>query len=167
MRKLLCLATMFALVSLPFAARAVTQKKSTARKGTKSAAVRKKSTPAAVPRKKVAGSAAPTHAASGKAAASKRGKKVPVRTARSRQLAPTPERYKEIQEALAAKGYFPAGEANGRWNDTSAEALKKFQADQNLDPTGKINAISLIALGLGPKRDNTVAAKPAASPSTP
>ncbi len=39
------------------------------------------------------------------------------------------------------------------------EALKRFQAAQNLEVTGKINSLSLIALGLGPKRE--AAAKPA------
>ena len=32
----------------------------------------------------------------------------------------------------------------------SVDALKRFQADQNLMPDGKINSFSLIALGLGP-----------------
>ena len=52
-----------------------------------------------------------------------------------------------------AKGYLSADQANGRWTDDSTEALKKFQSDQSLDPTGKINSLSLIALGLGPKHD--------------
>ena len=73
------------------------------------------------------------------------------RTARSYQQAPTPERYQEIQQALAKKGYFQ-GEASGKWGADSDEALKRFQADQNLTPDGKINSLSLIALGLGPKR---------------
>jgi hypothetical protein len=71
--------------------------------------------------------------------------------ASSRQSNPTPDRYKQIQQALAQKGYLPTEQANGQWTDASADALKKFQTDQNLDPTGKINSLSLIALGLGPK----------------
>jgi peptidoglycan hydrolase-like protein with peptidoglycan-binding domain len=81
-------------------------------------------------------------------------------------MAPTPERYKQIQEALAAKGYLPAEQATGQWNDASAEALKKFQADQNLDANGKVNSLSLIALGLGPKRETSAAAKPAVPPTS-
>jgi len=83
-------------------------------------------------------------------------KKVPSSkqtTWRNRQLAPTPERYKEIQGALAAKGYLKPEDANGSWNQASVEALTKFQSAQNLGSTGKINSLSLIALGLGPKRD--------------
>ena len=82
--------------------------------------------------------------------AKSKGKPV-TRTARSYQQAPTPERYQEIQQALAKKGYFQ-GEANGRWGPDSIDALKRFQAEQNLMPDGKINSLSLIALGLGPKR---------------
>jgi len=70
---------------------------------------------------------------------------------RSSQQAPTPDRYKEIQQALSEKGYLH-GEANGEWGAESTEALKRFQADQNLTPDGKLNSLSLIAMGLGPKR---------------
>jgi len=69
---------------------------------------------------------------------------------------PEPERLREIQEALAEKGYFK-GEANGEWNGDSVEALKKFQTERNLTPDGKINALSLIGLGLGPKHEGNVA----------
>jgi peptidoglycan hydrolase-like protein with peptidoglycan-binding domain len=65
---------------------------------------------------------------------------------------PSTERYKEIQEALAAKGYFKT-EPNGAWGAASIDALKRFQHDQNLVEDGKIGSLSLIALGLGPKRE--------------
>jgi len=103
-------------------------------------------------------------------AASRRGKKGPPAkrvTWRNRQLAPTPQRYKEIQEALAAKGYLKPEDANGAWNQASVDALKKFQAGQNLDSTGKINSLSLIALGLGPKRETAAPKPPAESPPAP
>ncbi len=74
-------------------------------------------------------------------------------TWRNRQLAPTSDRYREIQEALSAKGYLPPDHASGAWDQTSADALKRFQAEQNIDASGKINSLSLIALGLGPKHD--------------
>jgi peptidoglycan hydrolase-like protein with peptidoglycan-binding domain len=75
----------------------------------------------------------------------------PQSARRSTQQAPTSERYKEIQQALASKGYLH-GEPSGKWDADSADALKRFQTDQNLAPDGKINSLSLIALGLGPKR---------------
>ena len=82
-----------------------------------------------------------------------------------RQSAPTPERYMEIQQALANKGYF-TGEVNGVWGSESVEALKKFQAAQNLSPDGKLGALSLIGLGLGPKREPIAqfSAKPETNP---
>lgn len=78
-------------------------------------------------------------------------KRAPAPTWRNRQLAPTPDRYKEIQQALASKGYLKPEDATGAWDQNSMEALKKFQADQKLESSGKVNSLSLIALGLGPK----------------
>ena len=86
----------------------------------------------------------------------------PKSTWRNRQAAPSPERYKEIQQALASKGYLSPEDANGVWNAGSADALKRFQADQNIEASGKINSLSLIALGLGPKHDSPAAVKPSA-----
>jgi len=63
---------------------------------------------------------------------------------------PEPERLKEIQKALADKGYFK-GEPTGEWNADSVAALKQFQTERNLTADGKISALSLIGLGLGPK----------------
>ena len=45
------------------------------------------------------------------------------------------------------------------------DALKKFQAGQNLDSTGKINSLSLIALGLGPRRETAAPKPPADGPA--
>ena len=73
------------------------------------------------------------------------------RAVRSYQQAPTPERYKEIQQALIDKGYLH-NEPTGQWGPDSVDALKRFQADQNITADGKVGALSLIALGLGPKR---------------
>jgi hypothetical protein len=107
--------------------------------------------------------------AGSRTAASRRGKKGPAKrvTWRNRQLAPTPQRYKEIQEALASKGYLKPEDANGTWDQASVDALKKFQAGQNLDSTGKINSLSLIALGLGPKRETAAPKPPGESPPAP
>jgi hypothetical protein len=71
---------------------------------------------------------------------------------RNRQAIPSPERYQEIQTALVAKGFL-APDAVGSWTQASVDALRRFQAQQNLESTGKINSLSLIALGLGPKYD--------------
>jgi len=76
---------------------------------------------------------------------------------------PDNERLREIQQAMADKGYFK-GEVNGVWNGDSVEALKKFQGDRNLTPDGKINSLSLIGLGLGPKHDGGVTGVPSEKP---
>lgn len=81
-----------------------------------------------------------------------------------RQQGPAPERYQEIQQSLASKGYFK-GEPNGQWGPESTDALRQFQADQNLTVDGKVGSLSLIALGLGPKRTLKAQAKPAEPPS--
>jgi hypothetical protein len=95
-------------------------------------------------------------------------KKTPAKPAvtwRNRQLQPTPERYKEIQQALLAKGYLQPEQAKGVWDQNSVGALKQFQATQNIDASGKINSLSLIALGLGPKHEDTLPRpQPAAQP---
>jgi len=86
-------------------------------------------------------------------------KKAPAKSApkgttwRNRQLSPTAQRYREIQDSLVARGYLGAESATGNWDQDSVEALKKFQADQKLESNGKINSLSLIALGLGPRRE--------------
>jgi hypothetical protein len=77
----------------------------------------------------------------------------------SAQNEPTPDRYREIQQALKEKGYLQ-GEANGKWDTTSTEAMRRFQQDQNLEASGKLDSLSLIALGLGPKRTAGAQARP-------
>jgi peptidoglycan hydrolase-like protein with peptidoglycan-binding domain len=99
-----------------------------------------------------------------KAPARSRGKT--RRARRTTQTAPTPERYQEIQQALAGRGY-SGGPANGAWGPQWAEALKRFQHDQKLEPSGKLTSLSLLALGLGPKRDAAGAPMPAARPHPP
>lgn len=86
----------------------------------------------------------------------------------SYQTHPTPERYKEIQRALADKGYFK-GPVDGAWGDDSVDALKRFQTDHKLENDGKINSLSLIQLGLGPKHDGSAVttANPAAPAAPP
>ena len=73
------------------------------------------------------------------------------RTWRHPQRAPTRERYKQIQRALKARGYNP-GPIDGRWGSRSAAALKRFERDHDLPADGRLDALVLIMLGLGPKR---------------
>jgi peptidoglycan hydrolase-like protein with peptidoglycan-binding domain len=126
-------------------------KKATSRAQSKSSPAKK------APTKK---SAATTKKAVTKKSAKRR---TPVRRRatswRNRQMSPTPQRYKEIQEALAAKGYLQEP-ATGVWGPQSIDALRNFQRDQHLEPSGKIDSVSLIALGLGPKYDSAANSAP-------
>lgn len=106
--------------------------------------------------KKAASSTAKT---TSKRAKGKAVKAPPAATWRTRQQAPTPDRYKEIQQALVDKGYLK-GEPTGVWDADSADAMQRFQTDQKLTPTGKVNAPSLIGLGLGAKSAGAPEAAP-------
>jgi peptidoglycan hydrolase-like protein with peptidoglycan-binding domain len=80
---------------------------------------------------------------------SKKKSAAATRTAKSRmQMAPTADRIKEIQSALAASDSYK-GEPNGKWDDVSVAAMKHFQQVNGLNPSGKLDALSLQKLGLG------------------
>ena len=95
----------------------------------------------------------PAAKASGRSTKHVQGKRnAHTRRSAPRQSAPTPERYREIQQALTDRGY-AAGSVDGAWGPEWVDALKQFQAKQNLAADGKLGSLSLIALGLGPKRE--------------
>jgi hypothetical protein len=75
------------------------------------------------------------------------------------QKAPTPERISEIQSALAHGGYYQ-GNPNGKWDSNTISALQKFQSDNGLSNSGKIDAPSLQKLGLGSGTAGVDAPKP-------
>jgi peptidoglycan hydrolase-like protein with peptidoglycan-binding domain len=93
-----------------------------------------------------------TTAATKRTTTTSKSKRPPVTARHYAPQQPSQERYKEIQQALSSKGYFKT-EPDGAWGPASIEALKRFQHDQNLVEDGKIGSLSLIALGLGPKRE--------------
>jgi hypothetical protein len=64
------------------------------------------------------------------------------------QAAPTPDRINEIQDALARNGLY-SGTSTGKWDDSTTEAMKKYQAKYGLNPNGKLDAPTLQKLGLG------------------
>jgi len=81
------------------------------------------------------------------------------------QKAPTPQRISEIQSALAHGGYYQ-GAPNGKWDSSTVAAMQKFQSDNGLSSSGKIDAPSLQKLGLGSGTAGVDAPKPVA-PATP
>ncbi|HEX3745775.1 MAG TPA: peptidoglycan-binding domain-containing protein [Bryobacteraceae bacterium] len=95
-------------------------------------------------------------------------KKAPVvhTSWRTRQSSPTADRYREIQEALVARGYLSQDDATGAWGSASSDALKRFQVEQTLNSTGRIDSLSLIALGLGPRHDSSESVQRAVEAAT-
>jgi len=79
------------------------------------------------------------------------------------QQSPTQDRYTEIQQALITRGFLNTT-PTGTLDAATVDALKRFQQEQNLPPTGKITSLSLIALGLGPKRNPLSASSIPAQP---
>jgi len=82
------------------------------------------------------------------------------------QKAPTPDRIREIQSALNREGAF-GGQPTGKWDDATVNAMKKFQENQGLNPTGKIDAVTLVKLGLGSDTAGKGAPIPTASTTAP
>ncbi len=64
------------------------------------------------------------------------------------QNEPSPDRYREIQGALASKGYLKST-PSGAWDAETQDAMRRYQADNQFEATGRINSRSLIGLGLG------------------
>jgi|SRR5579859_1496492 len=109
-----------------------------------------------------AASKASRSAASGKPHARKSNK----HSRRERgQKAPAPDRISEIQQALAKDGSF-TGTANGKWDNSTIEGMKKFQAGHGLNPTGKLDALTLQKLGLGSHTAGVAAPMPPATSSS-
>jgi len=94
-----------------------------------------------------------THTGSSKGSSKKRTKKV------KGQAAPTPERINEIQGALASKGAY-TGTPTGKWDDSTVDAMKHFQSAHGLNPTGKLDALTLQKLGLGSETAGIAAPTP-------
>ncbi len=75
------------------------------------------------------------------------------------QAAPTPDRISEIQTALAKNGVYE-GEPTGNWDGSTSEAMRKFQTMHGLNPTGKLDALTLQKLGLGSETTGVAAPTP-------
>lgn len=79
-----------------------------------------------------------------------------------------PERISEIQGALAQAGYLNQ-QPNGQWDDSTRDAMHRFQQANGFPETGLPEAKSLMKLGLGPhplpeELDSTAQARSVAAP---
>jgi hypothetical protein len=63
------------------------------------------------------------------------------------------ERAQAIQEALIREHYL-SGEAVGRWDQSSEEAMRRYQADHGWQSKTVPDSRALISLGLGPSHDH-------------
>jgi photosystem II stability/assembly factor-like uncharacterized protein len=89
----------------------------------------------------------------------------PVKKTSKRTVVPAPKRpgpaeisdaIRAAQEALIAAGYH-LGEPDGKSGAATIAALKKFQGDRHLPVTGKLDNITLAALGIGKGSNPAVA----------
>ena len=99
----------------------------------------------------------PKASAAGKARVKKSSKRSKRR--QPGQKAPAPERISEIQQALAKDGSFN-GAPNGKWDDSTIGAMKKFQTVHGLNPSGRLDAPTLQKLGLGSQTAGVAAPMP-------
>ena len=99
----------------------------------------------------------PVWAVEKKKALGKKTVKATSATTAKRRIAPTPsDTIMRAQEALAAAGYH-LGEPDGKSGPATTAAVKKFQGDRHLPVTGKLDSITLSALGVGKSNDATAA----------
>lgn len=111
------------------------------------------------PRKATVASKSSTSSARKKVLRKKRTSRAPI------QKAPTAERISEIQSALARGGYY-SNDPNGKWDGDTVSALQKFQSANGLEPTGKLDALSLQKMGLGSEIAGVSAPRPLVHPSS-
>jgi len=64
-----------------------------------------------------------------------------------------PERAQAIQEALIREHYM-SGEPTGTWNQSSEDAMRRYQADHGWQSKTVPDSRALISLGLGPSHDH-------------
>jgi peptidoglycan hydrolase-like protein with peptidoglycan-binding domain len=81
-------------------------------------------------------------------------------------MAPTPDRITEIQQALGKDGSY-SSTPNGKWDDSTVAAMKKFQEAHGLNPSGRLDAKTIQQLGLGSQTAGVAAPMPPVSSSGP
>lgn len=81
------------------------------------------------------------------------------RRRRRGQQRPTAERIREIQQALIRAGCLE-GKPTGRWDAKTRAAMRRLQEENGLPVTGKLDARSLVKLGLGSETAGVAAPHP-------
>jgi peptidoglycan hydrolase-like protein with peptidoglycan-binding domain len=99
---------------------------------------------------------APVWAVEKKKAPVKKTAKAAAPAPKRRAVATSADTIMEAQQALNAAGYH-LGEPDGKPGPATTAALKKFQVDRHLPATGKLDAITIAALGIGKGSDPAAA----------
>jgi peptidoglycan hydrolase-like protein with peptidoglycan-binding domain len=73
------------------------------------------------------------------------------------------DRIRDVQGLLKAQGFY-YGDVTGAENAETGAAIRRFQIRSGITVTGKLNADTLVALGLGEKKPASPAPQPAALP---
>jgi peptidoglycan hydrolase-like protein with peptidoglycan-binding domain len=94
----------------------------------------------------------PTSHTASATATSRKGKKA-KKVARRGQQKIDSERTQQIQEALIREHYM-SGEPSGKWDASTEDALRRFQADHGWQNKTVPDSRALIKLGLGPNHDH-------------
>ncbi len=81
------------------------------------------------------------------------------RRRRRGQQRPSAERIREIQQALIRAGYLE-DKPTGRWDAKTRAAMRRLQEENGLPVTGKLDARSLVKLGLGSETAGVAAPHP-------
>ena len=63
------------------------------------------------------------------------------------------ERCRDIQEALVREHYL-SGKPSGKWDDSTQQAMRRYQADQGWQNKSVPDSRALIRLGLGPDHEH-------------
>jgi hypothetical protein len=96
-------------------------------------------------------SASSAKSGSGKTRASSKGRKKSKKVRGQQKI--DSQRAQSIQEALIRQHYL-SGEASGNWDETSQEAMRRFQRDHGWQDKTVPDSRALIKLGLGPSTDH-------------
>jgi peptidoglycan hydrolase-like protein with peptidoglycan-binding domain len=109
----------------------------------------------------------PTQAKRSKTSVSRKGKH-PKKGSRRGQQKIDAERTHQIQEALIRQHYM-SGSPSGKWDASTQDALRKFQADNGWQNKTVPDSRALIKLGLGPNHDHLLNPESAmtTAPETP
>jgi peptidoglycan hydrolase-like protein with peptidoglycan-binding domain len=94
-------------------------------------------------------------------------KRLPLLFATALLLAPATanDQVRDVQGALKAQGFY-YGDVTGTESAETGAAIRRFQIRSGISVTGKLNAETVAALGLGGKKTVTVASQPAPAPPT-